>query len=136
AGGKPELREGDPIKIEVRAPPYPVDLRIDYFSLDGQVLHLWPNSAEPTTKLAAGGARVFEKGPNGDPWSAGGAPFGTELIPAIATPGPIDIGRSRPLVEPAADYLRDLRRGLDRIAAPSRTPKAAASLLVKTSAKQ
>ena len=35
-GGSAQLREGDPIKLEVRAPAFPVNLRIDYFSLDGQ----------------------------------------------------------------------------------------------------
>jgi hypothetical protein len=135
AGGKPGLVEGDPIKVEVRAPPYPVNLRIDYFTLDGQVLHLWPNRAEPTARLAAGAARVFEKGPNGVPWEAGGAPFGTELITAIATPTPIDLGSSRPPVEPAAAYLQDLARGLARITAAPATPSAAAPLLVKTSGK-
>src|SRR5262249_9759057 len=40
--GTLQLREGDPIKLEVRAPTFPINLRIDYFSLDGQVLHLKP----------------------------------------------------------------------------------------------
>jgi hypothetical protein len=53
-GGTAQLREGDPIKLEVRAPAFSINLRIDYFSLDGQVLHLEPQGGEPAPKLATG----------------------------------------------------------------------------------
>ncbi len=50
------------MKIEVRSPAYAVSLRIDYFSLASEVLHLWPTANEPTPRIAAGIAHVF-----GDP---------------------------------------------------------------------
>jgi hypothetical protein len=131
AGGKAELREGDPIKVEVRGLAYPVNLRIDYFTLDGQVLHLWPNSQDLTVELPARGTRVFGDGVNGKTWNAGGAPFGTEMIAAIATARPLELGL-RPEVEPALNYLRDLERALQHDATPPGTPNSAATLLVRT----
>jgi hypothetical protein len=131
--GSLQLRQGDPIRLEVRGPPYAINLRIDYFSLDGQVLHLKPEGGEPPPKLAAGATRLFGNSANGETWNAGGAPFGTELITVTATPEPLDLGASRSSVEPAADYLRDLRRALGRISVPSGRPNLLAMLLVKTS---
>ena len=131
--GSSQLRQGDPIRIEVRGPAYASNLRIDYFSLDGQVLHLKPDGGEPAPKLAAGTTHLFGNPANGEVWNAGGAPFGNELITVIATPEPLDLGASRPQVEPASGYLRDLKRALDRISVPSARPNALATLLVKTS---
>jgi hypothetical protein len=127
-----ELRENDPIEIQVHGPAYAADLRIDYFSLDGRVLHLWPNKEEPTAKLAAGKTGVFGEVASGKTWRVGGAPFGTEIISVIATAGPIDLGLSRPDVEIAADYLRDLRRALDRVGRAGGAQSSVATLLVKT----
>jgi hypothetical protein len=131
-GGSAQLREGDPIKLEVRAPAFPVNLRIDYFSLDGQVLHLRPQSGEPPPKLAAGSSRLFGNPAMGEVWSAGGAPFGTEVITVIATPAPLELGEARPTVELAADYLRDLKLALGHAENLSTTPNLVGILLVKT----
>jgi hypothetical protein len=131
ANGKTELLEGDPIKVEVGGPAYAVDLRIDYFSLDGRVLHLWPNARQPSAKLGPAETRVFWQAPTGEPFYTGGEPFGTELIAAIATPRALDLGASRP-AEPAADYLRDLGRALDRIGPMPSPPSRVATLVVKT----
>ena len=131
--GSSQLRQGDPIRLEIRGPPYAIYLRIDYFSLDGQVAHLKPDAGEPSPKLAAGATRLFGNSANGEAWNAGGAPFGTELITVTATPEPLDLGASRSSVEPAADYLRDLRGALGRISVASGRPNVLATLLVKTS---
>jgi hypothetical protein len=131
AGRRAELREGDPIKVEVRAPAYPVNLRVDYFSLDGRVLHLWPNSQDRNIELGARETRVLGDGANSKTWNAGGAPFGTELITAIATPLPIDLG-SRPPIENAGDYLRELQRVLGKSGDHGGRPNALATLLVRT----
>ena len=129
--GSSQLRENDPIKLEVRGPAYPINLRIDYFTLDGQVLHLTPDRSGPAPKLAPSATRLFWQSANGQPWSAGGEPFGTELICAIATATPVDLG-SRAQVEQAADYLRDLRRVLSQTSVPSGQPNVLATLLVET----
>jgi hypothetical protein len=130
--GVPLLHEGDPMRIEVRSPPYPVTLRIDYFSLGGEVLHLWPTGNEPAPRLGPAVARVFGDPSEGKVVKAGGAPFGTELITIIATPLPIQLG-ARPAVERAADYLRDLKQVLGRGNHSAETPNLMAELMVKTS---
>src|SRR5215471_16793372 len=129
--GSSQLRENDPIKLEVRGPAYPINLRIDYFTLDGQVLHLTPDHSSPAPKLGPSATRLVWQSANGQPWSAGGEPFGTELICAIATAIPVDLG-SRAQVEQAADYLRDLRRALSQTNVPSGQPNVLATLLVET----
>jgi Sel1 repeat-containing protein len=133
--GSNRLREGDPIDLEVHAPDYPVDLRIDYFSLDGRVLHLKPGGGELAPELAAGKTHLFGDPANGEDWRAGGAPFGTELIAVVATPTPLALG-VRPRVEEAVPYLRDLKRAFDRIDAGSGAPGLVATLLVETSGRQ
>ena len=127
-----QLHENNPIKLEVRAPAYPINLRIDYFTLDGQVLHLAPIAGQVAPRLATGAARLFGNPANGEIWNAGGEPFGTELICVIATVSPVDLG-SRSQVEQAADYLRDLRRALRQANAPTGQPNILGTLLVKTS---
>jgi hypothetical protein len=131
-GGTAQLREGDLIKLEVRAPAFSVNLRIDYFSLDGQVLHLKPQSGEPAPKLSAASTRLFGNTAMGEVWNAGGAPFGTEVITAIGTVAPLDLAEARPTVEPAADYLRDLKLALSRAGSSPGTPNLLSILLVKT----
>ena len=59
-------------------------MRIDYFSVGGEVLHLWPTGDEPTPRMAAETMRVFGDAANGKVVRAGGPPFGTELITVIA----------------------------------------------------
>jgi hypothetical protein len=135
-GGTAQLREGDPIKLEVRAPAFPITLRIDYFSLDGQVLHLKPQSGEPAPKLAAGSTRLFGNPAMGEVWNAGGAPFGTEAITLTGTPAPLDLGETRPTVELAADYLRDLKLALGRAGNLSAEPNLVGIVLVKTSSRR
>jgi hypothetical protein len=131
--GSSQLRQGDPIRIEVQGPAYAINLRIDYFSLDGQVAHMKPEGGDPAPKLAAGTTHIFGNPANGEVWNAGGAPFGTELITVIATPVPLDLGASRLKVEPASGYLRDLNSALSRISIPSGQPNVLAMLLVRTS---
>ena len=132
--GTAQLREGDTIKVEVHAPIYAVSIRIDYFSLEGRVQHLWPNEQEKDPTLAAGASRIFGEQGAGKVWKAGGAPFGTEMIMVIATPWAMDLGGPRPVVEQSQDYLRDMRRALVA-SGPSAEPNTFQTLLVSTRAR-
>ena len=125
------LHEGDPMRIEIHSPGYAVYLRIDYFSMGGEVLHLWPTNDEPTPQIAAGATQVFGDPASGKVVKAGGAPFGTELISVIGTPSPLELGERRS-IEKAADYLRDLRTALGRASPSPGPPNVFAELLVKT----
>jgi len=129
-----QLHQGDLIKVAVHGTAYPVSLRIDYFSLGGQVLHLWPNSDETEINLAARAVQVYGEPGAHKVWAVGGAPFGTELITVVATLTPLDLGSSRRPVEQADDYLRDLKAVLGRARPPAATPNILATLLVHTGA--
>lgn len=126
------LQQGEPIELVVQAPGYPVHVRIDYFSLDGQVLHLAPGSDRLPSQLAARESRIFGRYENGEEWIAGGAPFGTELITVIATPSALNLGEARSHAEAATDYLRDLRRAFGRTTVGAKSENRYAPLLVHT----
>jgi class 3 adenylate cyclase len=135
-GGGSTLREGDPIRVEVKAGSSPVNLRIDYFSLDGQVLHMLPNRDQPGVTLGAGARRVFgASGGAGDSWNAGGAPFGTEFIAVTATPQGLDLAR-RPDAELAATYLKDLESALQRSRQSGGRAPVVATVLLHTSERE
>lgn len=130
------LPEGQPIRIDVTAPQYPVYLRFDYFSLDGKVLHMLPNSQQRTVRLDNGSRRIFGgDARQGEDWAVGGEPFGTEAILVTATPQPLEFWPPRPDLEMAKDYLQVLRDALGRGASRSGQPNALATVLIRTRAR-
>lgn len=112
----PALNAGDPLMLEIRAPSRPVQLQVDYFTIDGSVVHLLPNPSDSAIALAAGASRrLGEKEEDGKPgngrsWTVG-PPYGSELLLTIATAEPL-FATPRPEQEPAADYLAALTRAL------------------------
>ena len=131
------LHTGDPITVDVVSlSSYSMNLRIDYFTLTGEVLHMWPNADFPTTVLAAGETRKFlNSGPGNKVWQVGGAPFGTEYITVIATAQPLAGDTTTHAVEPAAVYLGQLRDALRRAPAPAGQPNYFATAYVHTAEK-
>ncbi len=105
------LNADDSLALEIRAPARPVDLRVDYFTIDGSVVHLLPNPSDQGTALAAGALRhLGDRAEGGRRWTVG-PPYGTEMLLTIATPEPL-FPNARPEQEPAADYLAALARAL------------------------
>ncbi|HZX30260.1 MAG TPA: DUF4384 domain-containing protein, partial [Rhodocyclaceae bacterium] len=106
-----ELAEGDPLVLNITTPGYDSYVNIDYYVLDGSVVHLVPsprardNQAPPGYSATIGslGNWVISK------------PFGTELIVLVATPVPLFDGL-RPENEPKADYLKAVQNRLGQIA--------------------
>ncbi|HJW25232.1 MAG TPA: serine/threonine-protein kinase [Rhodocyclaceae bacterium] len=106
-----ELAEGDPLVVNITTPGYDSYVSIDYYVLDGSVVHLVPsprardNQAPPNYSATIGslGNWVISK------------PFGTELIVLVATPVPL-FDRLRPEDEPRADYLKAVAERLSQIA--------------------
>ena len=137
ARGVQKLREGDPIAVEAKSlRDYPVNLRIDYFTLGGEVLHMWPNADFPTARLAAGETREFLHSAKGNKvWQVGGAPFGTEFITVTATSLPLDFGAALSPVGQADAYLGALRDALTKTVPPDGQPNLAAMVFVHTSGK-
>jgi hypothetical protein len=134
--GDPVLHENQPIQVEVDSQAsYPIVVRIDYFTLDDQVLHMWPNEFISATQVAPGEKKKFlHRRPDGpDPdWLVGGAPFGTELISVIATPRPLNLGAKRPMIESATTYLKDLTNALRLMRATGAQPALVATTFIHT----
>ena len=134
--GNPILHENQPIQVEVDSlASYPIVVRIDYFTLDDQVLHMWPNEFIAATPVAPGEKKRFlHRRPDGpDPdWLVGGAPFGTELISVVATPRPLNLGAKRPMIEPASTYLKDLTNALRLMRATGGPPPLIATTFIHT----
>ena len=107
----PALNAGDSLALEIRAPARPVVLQVDYFTIDGSVVHLLPNPSDQGTALAAGALRRLGGRAEGERRWTVGPPYGTEMLLTIATPEPL-FPTARPEQEPAADYLAALARVL------------------------
>lgn len=137
AQGTATLHPGDTIAVDVKSlGTSAMNLRIDYFTLTGDVLHMWPNADFPTAKLNAGESRKFlNSGPNNKVWQIGGAPFGTEYITVIATSQPLAGDTTKNAVEPAADYLRELKEALQHASAPGGQSNFFATVFVHTAEK-
>ncbi len=134
----PALSAGDPLVLEIRAPDRPVQLQVDYFTIDGSVVHLLPNPSDSGAALAAGaslrlGKRAEgEKAGDGIPQSGRywtiGPPFGTEMLLTIATAAPL-FPIPRPEQEPAADYLAALADALATVPDDAPAPLADARFI-------
>jgi len=106
------LTEGDSLIVDVTTPGYDSYVNIDYYVLDGSVVHLVPsprikdNQAPPHYSATIGGA--------GD-WVIA-KPFGQELVVMLITPAPL-FDAPRPESESRSDYLRALDNRLKQLAA-------------------
>jgi hypothetical protein len=106
-----ELTEGDTLMVDVTTPAYQSYMAVDYFVLDGNVVHLLPNSTERETLAPP---RYTATVGNMGNWGIG-APFGTEMLVLLATPVPL-FDSVRPDSEAGPAYLRALDEQLARIA--------------------
>jgi hypothetical protein len=110
AGNGNDMREGDTLMVDVTTPNYQSYLAVDYFVLDGHVVHLLPNALQPENQAPP---RYAVTVGSLDNWMIG-APFGTEMLVLVATPVPLFDGL-RPDSEAAPDYLQALDHQLARI---------------------
>jgi len=102
-----QLTEGDPLIVDITTPAYDSFVNVDYFVLDGNVVHMVPsprakdNQAPPNYAATVGGLGNWEIA----------KPFGSELIVLLVTPAPLfDSIRSEH--ESTADYLRTVEKQL------------------------
>ncbi|HEX7935812.1 MAG TPA: DUF4384 domain-containing protein, partial [Paraburkholderia sp.] len=107
-----QLSEGDSLVVDVTTPGYDSYVNLDYYQLDGNVVHMVPsprakdNQAPPHYSATIGGA--------GD-WVIS-KPFGSEMVVLLITPAPL-FDKPRPEAESRADYLRALDTRLAQIGA-------------------
>ncbi|MGF6601527.1 serine/threonine protein kinase [Paraburkholderia sp. GAS448] len=106
-----QLTEGDSLVVDVTTPGFDSYVNLDYYVLDGSVVHMVPgprakdNQAPPHYAATIGSA--------GD-WTIS-KPFGTEMVVLLITPAPL-FDSLRPESESRADYLHALETRLGQIA--------------------
>jgi hypothetical protein len=121
------LVEGDKLVLDLTTPAYDAYVTVDYFALDGSVLHMVPsprareNRTPPSYSATIGGSGnwVIAK------------PFGTELIALIVTPAPL-FDAMRPESEPKAAYLKALEQRLNGLGAEHGRQRIAVDVLQVT----
>jgi hypothetical protein len=103
------FRAGDSMSIEVTTPNYPSYVYVTYLQASGDTVHLeWPNGRfpkprPPNTKIVFGG------GKNGEPIYRIGAPFGDEIVVAVASASPL-FPEGMPEATVDREYLTSFRR--------------------------
>lgn len=110
------LRFGDEeqIAFRLRAPAFNGHVYVDYFDREGNVLHILPNPVTPDRwRKADSPIRVGDGGDQGRRYYVA-APFGLELITAVASTHPL-FPEVRSEVEKAEDYLPALTEALRRV---------------------
>jgi hypothetical protein len=98
-----QLVEGEPLVVSVVTPGYDSYVNIDYYQLDGSVVHMVPSPRAPDNQAPPNYAATV--GSAGD-WVIA-KPFGTELVVLLITPAPL-FNAPRPESEARADYLHAL----------------------------
>jgi serine/threonine protein kinase len=126
AGGHTDARltEGDSLMVDMTTGAADSYVAVDYYSLDGSVTHLLPNARARDNRAPANYTATV--GSLGE-WGIG-KPFGAEMVGLMTTPAPLFDGL-RPVSEPAAGYLADVGRRLDRIRAAAGPGKIAVEFL-------
>jgi len=108
AGG--EYVEGDPLVVEISTPAYETYVNVDYFSLDGGVVHMVPGP-----RVSGNQAPANYKATIGDlgEWTIA-EPFGSEMVTVLLTPQPL-FDKMREEYETQEDYLADVEKQLKRM---------------------
>jgi len=99
----PEQHVGDRLAVDVRMPNFDGYVNVDYFSIDGQVLHLFPNKRDLLGIRPAYNRFVLFKSPLHSCWTYSGA-AGRQLVTLVVTPKPL-FATPRSEIENAHDYL-------------------------------
>jgi eukaryotic-like serine/threonine-protein kinase len=106
-----QLTEGQPLVVQITTPPYDSWVNIDYYQLDGSVVHLLPNARSKDNQAPPNYAATI--GSAGD-WIVS-KPFGTEMIVLLVTPAAL-FDTARPDSESRRDYLPAVEKRLADIA--------------------
>ncbi|MET3497985.1 DotU family type IV/VI secretion system protein [Variovorax boronicumulans] len=103
-----QLREGDNVRVQVVAPRHDSYIWVDYYTVDGSVMHL--NAGQAPLRLQAG--QTLELGRDIPSSWLVSPPFGSVLITVLSAPVPFTETSDRPPFELASAYLLRLREVL------------------------
>jgi len=106
--GTVPLASGQLLRFDVTMPDWPANLYVAYFMKSGEVAHLVPSATHPAGAVV----RLGEPRAGFPGWEVS-EPFGTDLMVAVVSEGPL-FGDTRPLVETQEAYLTALRDALQR----------------------
>jgi hypothetical protein len=110
-GDKRLYRKGEPLIIEVKMPPVPSYLYLIYVQASGGVVYLVQPRAPAPSPQPPSRTIVLGDGSGGGPKFTIDAPYGDEMIIALATQSPLfDEGRPSPEIE--RDFLTAFRKAL------------------------
>lgn len=138
AGGSADARlaEDSVLAIRAVAPQYPAYLYLSYVQADGAVVHLVQPESVLDIAQDPGKAFLFGDGLEGRDRFRVSAPFGDELVFAVASASPL-FPDARPATENDRDYLTALRQALlaSRAGGKGDREISAAFLAIQTHAK-
>jgi hypothetical protein len=106
------LTEGEPLIVDLMTPGFDSYVNVDYFTLDGSVVHLLPNQRSRDNQAPPNYTATI--GSMGD-WIVG-KPFGSEMIVLLVAPAPL-FDTARPDSEARSEYLRAVDKRLAALAA-------------------
>jgi hypothetical protein len=104
-------REGEPLTLDVAAAAYQSYVYIDYFQLDGRVVHMLPNDKDKANTRSAGQRFLVGDAQSGQRVWPIYPPFGREMVTIVAAERPL-FAAPRPEIEGASAYLAAMRDAL------------------------
>ena len=129
-----EYVENERLVVDLQSPSYESYVYVDYFALDGSVVHLFPNPTLRQNRIQAGARVTLGDAGSAKQWVIG-TPFGTEMIVVLASPVPL-FDSPRPDFENRLDYLSELEQGLERAARGGGGPVTGTYAFITTRAKR
>jgi hypothetical protein len=105
--------EFDPLIVDLVTPNRDGYLYVDYFALDGTVVHMLPSRAVSANRMRANDRRRLGDRPENGEWIVG-KPFGLEMIVAFSSARPL-FEFPREEVEHISEYFPALQAELKRV---------------------
>ncbi|MGH8079429.1 MAG: DotU family type IV/VI secretion system protein [Lysobacter sp.] len=125
-GHSDRFLENERVIVKLLQANYDGYLYVDYYTVGGDVAHIYPNPNEVGSGRSIRAGEQFNVGATDARFWTVGPPFGQELITVIASPTPLFQGNPALEVEPARDYLPRLERLIE---SNRSNPKLAAEFL-------
>jgi hypothetical protein len=125
SGEANELIEGEPLVVEIKTPSYESYVNVDYYSLDGGVVHMIPGPRARDNQAPPDYAATI--GDLGE-WTVS-EPFGEEMVAVLMTPEPL-FEQLRDEYETKTAYLSAVQEQLERIAKKSGKDKITADFVM------